>query len=81
MKTYKIYLEGHLDLRWEVLFEGFSINHRLSVDKHPITVMIGPVVDQAALYGIIGRLRDLGLALISFQPNDPVETEYLDDAV
>jgi hypothetical protein len=43
--------------------------------------MIGPVVDQAALYGIIGRLRDLGLPLISVQPNDPVETEYLDDAV
>lgn len=73
MKTYKICLGGHLDLKWAILFDGFNITRQWNAEKQPITVLVGPVIDQAALYGIIGRLRDIGLALISVQPYDPVE--------
>ena len=66
-QNYQIRLRGHLDRRWAVRFEGFKIEHEATPDGQPITVMTGPVIDQSALYGIINRLRDLGIELISVQ--------------
>ena len=68
MKTYVVELAGHLDQRWELAFEGFTLTHQLTPDRRPITVLTGPVVDQAALYGLVSRLRDLGATLISLGP-------------
>ncbi len=68
MTAYKIYLHGHLDRKWETLFEGFTITHQLTAEQQPVTLMTGEVPDQAALYGLLSRFRDLGVALISFQP-------------
>ncbi len=68
LQTYQIRLRGHLDQRWAVRFEAFKIEHELTPDGQPITVMTGPVIDQSALYGIISQLRDLGIELISVQP-------------
>jgi len=61
---YEIRLQGRLDGRWASWFDG------MSVDAGPdgTTVLRGPVADQAALHGLLGRLRDLGLPLISVGP-------------
>lgn len=72
MNTYTFELEGHLDRRWESVFEGFSITHLLDPDQRPITLMRGPVIDSSALYGLMGRLRDLGVTLIGMQMAGPV---------
>jgi hypothetical protein len=71
MRTYIFELEGHLDQRWESVFEGFSITHELGPDQRPITLMRGPLIDSSALYGLLGRLRDLGVTLTSMQIADP----------
>ncbi len=61
MDIYEFQIKGHLDDRWSEWFGG------LSLQRHDdgTTVLIGPVVDQAALYGVIIRIRDLGLSLRS----------------
>ncbi|GGF91804.1 hypothetical protein GCM10010912_40970 [Paenibacillus albidus] len=58
---YEIRLKGHLDARWEEWFEGLSI----ILDNDGTTILWGPVVDQAALYGLLRKVRDLGLPLVS----------------
>ncbi len=68
MSTYIFELAGHLDRRWGLVFDGFSLTHTLTPDCRPITVLTGPVADQAALYGVVSRLRDLGATLISLRP-------------
>ena len=67
MSCYEIQLAGHLDHRWEALFEDFSIEHLTTPAGEAITALRGAAVDQAALYGLLGRLRDLGANLISVQ--------------
>jgi len=57
---YEIRLQGRLDPRWEATFEGMSLT-----TGHGVTRLVGPVVDQAALHGLLLRLRDLGLPLVS----------------
>ena len=59
----EIIIQGHLDLDWADWLEGFTITH-LENDQ---TALKGAVSDQAALYGLIGKLRDLGLHLTSVQ--------------
>jgi hypothetical protein len=69
MTLYQIQLRGHLDTRWEVMFAGFSFEHQATLEGQPITLMTGQIIDQSALYGVIGRLRNLGVELISVQPH------------
>ena len=57
---YEIRLKGHLDERWAERFAGLSFSH-----DDGTTVLFGPVVDQAALYGVLRTVRDLGLPLLS----------------
>ena len=59
--TYQIKLEGHLGPLWEAEFEGFTITQAES----GITCLTGPVIDQAALHGLLRKIRDLGLPLVS----------------
>jgi hypothetical protein len=68
MTCYHIQVHGHLDRGWEALFDGFSICHDYTPDHQPVTVITGPVADQAALYGLLGCLSDLGVGLISVLP-------------
>jgi hypothetical protein len=68
---YEIRLRGHLDPRWAVQFEGLS----LAQESDGTTLIAGPVVDQAALHGLIRRVRDLGLPLVSLQSVDPLPRE------
>ena len=58
---YEIRLQGHLGPRWAARFEPMTVT-RLADGS---TRLEGPVVDQAALHGLLGALRDLGLPLIS----------------
>jgi hypothetical protein len=64
---YEIVINGHLSSRWEAWFDGFTIANQAD----GATVLRGPVVDQAALHGLLQRLRDLGIPLISLTPLDP----------
>ncbi|WP_198295563.1 MULTISPECIES: hypothetical protein [unclassified Diaminobutyricimonas] len=59
--AYEIRLQGRLDERWADWFEGMS----LSTEADGTTVLRGIVADQSALHGILGRVRDLGMTLIS----------------
>ena len=58
---YEIRLKGHLDSRWAAWFDGMSLIN----GSDGITVIRGPVIDQAALHGLLQKLRDLNLPLIS----------------
>ena len=64
---YEIRLKGHLDARWAAWFDGLSLTH----EADGTTVMRGPVTDQAALHGLLNKIRDLGLPLIAVTPSDP----------
>ena len=61
MSQVEIRVEGHLDPSWAEWLEGFKITHT----QDDLTLLTGTVSDQAALYGLIAKLRDLGLKLIS----------------
>ena len=63
--TYQIKVQGRLDERWAQWFDGMSIAFEQAEDGSTVTVLTGLVIDQAALYGLINRMRDLGLPLIS----------------
>lgn len=58
---YEIRLRGHLEARWAAWFDGLILTH----DSDGTTVLDGPIVDQAALHGLLQKIRDLGLPLVS----------------
>jgi len=58
---YEIHVVGHLDARWAAWFDGLRLNN----ESDGTTVIGGPMVDQAALHGVLARLRDLGVPLLS----------------
>jgi hypothetical protein len=64
---YEIRLQGRLDPRWSAWFDGLT----LTAEADGTTVLAGPVIDQAALHGVLARLRDLGLPLISVTQVEP----------
>lgn len=64
---YQIRIRGHLDSRWTDWFEGLSI----TLEENGDTLLTGPVVDQAALHGLLKKVRDLGLSLVSVNTVKP----------
>jgi len=64
---YEIRLKGHLDDKWADWFEGLTIMR----EDNGETVLRGSVVDQAALHGVLRKVRDLGLPLIAMNRVDP----------
>ena len=64
---YEIRLKGHLGTRWAAWFDGLSIAH----GSDGTTIIHGQVADQAALHGLLQKVRDLGLPLISVTPAEP----------
>ena len=71
-ETYEIRVEGHLGSSWSDWFEGMSIHH----EENGETVLSGPIVDQAALHGVLMRIRDLGLPLVVATRQKQTETRY-----
>jgi hypothetical protein len=64
---YEIRLKGHLDSRWATWFDGLS----LSSENDGTTIVSGVVADQAALHGLLHKVRDIGLPLISVTRVEP----------
>ncbi len=58
---YRVQVRGHLDNRWSDWLGGLALQRQ----EDGTTVLVGPVEDQAALHGVITRIRDLGLPLLS----------------
>ena len=74
---YEIRVKGHLGSRWSAWFDGLSITS----EDDGITAIRGPVVDQAALHGLLSKLRDVGIPLVSLVqvfPDAPSEPSALD---
>ena len=67
LQCYEIRLKGHLDDRWADWFEGLTI----TLEENGDTLLTGPVIDQAALHGLLKKVRDLGLPLVSVSPLEP----------
>ena len=63
---YEIRLRGRLDPRWSAWFDGLA----LTATADGTTTIRGPVVDQAALHGLLHKLRDLGIPLLSVTQTD-----------
>lgn len=69
---YEIRVDGHLGTRWAAWFDGLAITS----ESDGTTVLRGPLVDQAALHGLLQKLRDVGIPLISLtqvSPHEPTE--------
>ncbi len=64
---YQIRIKGQMNPQWKVWFEGLAI----TLDEGGDTLITGPVADQAALHGLLKKVRDLGLPLISVCPVEP----------
>jgi hypothetical protein len=64
---YQIRLQGHLGSQWTDWFGGLTI----TLDDNGETLLTGPVVDQGALYGLLKKVRDLGMPLLSVTHVEP----------
>jgi hypothetical protein len=65
--VYRIQVRGRLGENWSAWFEGMTVTVERSDGRTTVTTLTGPVTDQAALHGILSRIRDLGLPLLSVQ--------------
>ena len=64
---YEIRIQGHLGARWAAWFDGLSLTN----EPDGTTLISGPVVDQAALHGLLQKVRDTGLPLVSVTAPSP----------
>ncbi len=71
MSFYNIRVKGHLDGRWSEWFDGLQITN----SENGVAVLSGEIVDQAALHGVLNRVRNLNLPLISVTSVDPDQRE------
>jgi hypothetical protein len=62
-------VKGHLDTFWQAWFENLLITH----ERDGTTLLSGPIRDQAALYGILIKMCDLGLTLLSLEASVPIQ--------
>lgn len=60
-RVYQIRLEGHLGRQWTEWFDGLTI----TLEDNGDTILTGPVIDQVALHGLLRKVRDLGIPLLS----------------
>ena len=67
---YEIRIQGHLGARWAAWFDGLSLTN----EPDGTTLISGPVVDQAALHGLLQKVRDTGLPLVSVTAIHPRST-------
>jgi len=72
--VYQIRLKSHLGREWTDWFEGLTITKEDNGD----TLLTGPLVDQAALYGLLKKMRDLGTPLLSVNPVEPGQADQSD---
>jgi hypothetical protein len=73
--VYQIRIKGHLGRQWTDWFGGLSI----TLEEDGNTLLTGPVVDQAALYGLLKKVRDLGMPLLSVNGCEAAPADTLED--
>ncbi len=71
---YQIRIKGHLGREWDEWFEGLN----LTALENGETLLTGPVIDQAALYGLLRKVRDVGMPLLSVVCVKPEQAEAID---
>ena len=71
MQNVKIRVKGQIDQHWSDWFDDLTVTH---TDQNE-TVLTGPIVDQAALHGLLARLRDLGLPIVSVNLSEEADQE------
>jgi hypothetical protein len=74
LMIYQIRIKGHLDRKWADWFSGLSIT---SLDNGE-TLLTGPVLDQAALHGLLRKVRDVGLPLVAVIRIEPEQADVPD---
>ena len=67
--AYQIRIKGHLGHDWTDWFGGLAI----TLEDNGDTLLTGPIVDQAALHGLLRKVRDLGMPLVSVSPRSPFD--------
>ena len=67
--VYQIRIKGHLGCQWTDWFDGLAI----TLEENGDTLLTGPLVDQAALYGLLKKVRNLGIPLLSLNRIKPVQ--------
>jgi hypothetical protein len=72
--VYQIRIKGYLGPKWIGWFEGLTI----TLEEDGDTLLTGPVIDQAALHGLLKKVRDLGMPLISVSPVEPGQADMTD---
>lgn len=72
--VYQIRIEGHLGSQWTDWFEGLTI----TLEDNGVTLLTGPVIDQAALHGLLRKVRDLGMPLLSVNRVEPDQADASD---
>ena len=74
-RVYQIKIEGHLDDQWADWFEGLSV----TLEEDGNTLLTGQVIDQAALHGLLKKVRDLGMPLLSVCPLENSQADAPND--
>ena len=75
MQRVEIRVQGRISERWSEWFDGLTVAHT----EQDETVLTGPILDQAALYGLLAKLRELGLPLVSVksvEQDDPLAINH-----
>ena len=72
--VYQIRIKGHLGRQWTDWFEGLTI----TLEENGDTLLTGPVIDQAALHGLLKKVRDLGMPLVSVSPLEHGQADQSD---
>jgi hypothetical protein len=72
---YEIRIKGHLDVRWADWFADLTI----TLEDNGDTLLTGPVVDQAALHGLLRKVRDLGLPWLAVRRVEPDQADVSED--
>ena len=71
MQNVEIRVKGQIDQHWSDWFDDLTVTH---TDQNE-TVLTGPIVDQAALHGLLAKLRDLGLPIVSVNLSEEADQE------
>lgn len=69
-RIYRIRVAGKLKESWSDWFNGMTIEFGLEAGENPVSTLTGPLVDQSALHGVFGKIRNLGLELLSVEQID-----------
>ncbi len=76
--VYEIKVKGHIDEAWSSWFEDMAITTSFAEDGTPVTTFTGQLIDQATLHGVLARIRDIHMPLISVCPKNVVNHVEMD---